>query len=233
MTDPKIVPTTVSAVLFDMDGVLYDSMPRHAAAWMEMCRKTGLKADYNEFFSYEGRTGVSTIQILTRRQYGREVSVEEARRMYAIKSEVFASMGPAPLMPGAQEAVEAVLQAGALPVLVTGSGQTTLLERLERDFPGAFPAGRRVTAFDVTHGKPDPEPYLVGLDKAGVGANAAVAVDNAPLGVQSASAAGIFTIGAKTGPIGAGELLAAGADIELEGMEATARMLISLFQPGR
>lgn len=233
MSQSRSIPVAVDAVLFDMDGVLYDSMPRHAAAWMEMCHRTGIRADYDEFFGYEGRTGVSTIQILTERQYGKAVSADEARAMYAIKAEAFAAMGPAPLMAGAQEAVRAVMAAGALPVLVTGSGQATLLERLERDFPGAFPAGRRVTAFDVARGKPDPEPYLAGLAKVAVNASRALAVDNAPLGVASASGAGIYTLGAKTGPIPAGELLSAGADVELEGMEAVAARIAEIMSGRR
>ncbi len=38
------------AVLFDMDGVLYDSMPLHARAWKKMCDLNGIKAEENEFF---------------------------------------------------------------------------------------------------------------------------------------------------------------------------------------
>ena len=85
------LPDITKAVLFDMDGVLYDSMPGHARAWMEMCRREGLHAEYDEFFGYEGRTGASTIDILIRRQYGRAATPEEQKRLYAIKSEVFAS----------------------------------------------------------------------------------------------------------------------------------------------
>ena len=44
-------------------AVLYDSMPGHARAWMEMCRREGLHAEYDEFFGYEGRTGASTISL--------------------------------------------------------------------------------------------------------------------------------------------------------------------------
>lgn len=223
------LPKGIRAVLFDMDGVLYDSMPRHADAWMELCRRIGINAKYEDFFIHEGRTGVSILQLLTKRQFGKEVSYEEARQLYAIKSELFSAMGPAPIMPGAQEAVQAMLRAGALPVLVTGSGQLSLLEKLERDFPGAFPAERRVTALDVRHGKPDPEPFLMGLRKAGVDADEAIAVDNAPLGVESASRAGIYTIGAKTGPIPQGVLLSSGADIEIEGMPAVATFLTEVL----
>ena len=219
------LPADVRAVLFDMDGVLYDSMPGHAKAWMAMCAEAGLEARPEDFYINEGRTGAATIDLLTMRQYGRHTSEEEARRLYAIKSANFASLGPAPIMPGAREALEAVKAIGAEPVLVTGSGQSSLLDKLEKDFPGAFDYGMRVTAHDVRHGKPDPEPYLMGLAKAGARPDQAVAVDNAPLGVESAHRAGVFTIGVRTGPLELGTLLAAGADIELDSMEQLAELL--------
>ena len=43
------------AVLFDMDGILYDSMPLHARAWKRMCDLNGIQADENEYYVYEGR----------------------------------------------------------------------------------------------------------------------------------------------------------------------------------
>ena len=78
------------------------------------------------------------------------------------------------------------------PVLVTGSGQHSLLDRLAHNFPGMFQRERMVTAFDVKYGKPNPEPYLMGLEKAGVKANEAIVVENAPIGVQAGAAAGII-----------------------------------------
>lgn len=71
------------AVLFDMDGVLYDSMPRHAKAWKSVCDEAGIEAVTEEFFAYEGRTGASTIDLLVRRQFGRPATEEEARRLYS------------------------------------------------------------------------------------------------------------------------------------------------------
>lgn len=215
----------VKAVLFDMDGVLYDSMPGHVRAWMKMCRKYGIHAEPEEIFAAEGRTGAATIDMFIRRQFGRPATADEIKEMYAVKSANFAAEGLPVIMPGAREAVGIVMESGAVPVLVTGSGQASLLERVNRDFDGAFPVSRCVTAHDVTMGKPDPEPFLKGLAKAGVAASEAIAVDNAPLGVRSAHGAGIFTIGVITGPLPKGSLLEAGADIELYSMEQVALWL--------
>jgi HAD superfamily hydrolase (TIGR01509 family) len=114
---------------------------------------------------------------------------------------------------GALELLQAVKHRGIERVIVTGSGQKSLLERLEKNFPGIFKAELMVTAFDVKHGKPHPEPYLMGLEKAGISAEEAVVVENAPLGVQAAKAAGIFTIAVNTGPLPDKVLYDAGADI--------------------
>lgn len=220
------------AVLFDMDGVLYDSMPGHARAWKGVCDSIGIDADENEFFAHEGRTGAATIDILIRRAFRRPATEEECRRLYRLKTELFAARpNPVPCMPGASEAVDASVAGGCRTVLVTGSGQGSLLQRLESDYPDAFPEGRRVTGNDVKHGKPDPEPYLKGIGLANVENWQAIGVDNAPLGVESSSEAGLFTIGVRTGPIEHGSLLAAGADIEVDGMEECARIIRTICPP--
>ena len=97
--------------------------------------------------------------------------------------------------------LENIRKAGLKIVLVTGSGQKSLLNRLNRFFPGIFAPENMVTAYDVKYGKPNPEPYLMGLKKAGVSASEAVVVENAPLGVRAGVAAGIFTIAVNTGPL--------------------------------
>jgi len=76
-----------------------------------------------------------------------------------------------------------------------------------------------VTAFDVKKGKPFPEPYLKALKKSGVNPWEAVVVENAPLGVEAAKAAGLFTIAVNTGPLEKEVLTNSGADVVLENME--------------
>ena len=114
-------------------------------------------------------------------------------------------------------------------VLVTGSGQATLLDRLNADYPGIFSAPLKVTAHDVRHGKPDPEPYLMGMDKAGVQPWQSIVIENAPLGVKAGSAAKCFTIGITTGPIPEDIMLENGADIVYPTLEALADALPSII----
>ena len=75
-----------------------------------------------------------------------------------------------------------------------------------------------ISAFDVTRGKPHPEPYLKALQRAGLEPSEALVVENAPLGVKSSSAARIFTIGVNTGPLDTNVLYKNGADLVLDSM---------------
>ena len=97
--------------------------------------------------------------------------------------------------------------------VVTGSGQHTLLDKLLADFPGLLSEELMVTAFDVTHGKPDPEPYIIGTRKCNVAPWEAIVVENAPLGVRAAHAAHCFTIAVNTGPLPDEMLAREGADL--------------------
>ncbi len=214
--------TMLKAVLFDMDGVLFNSMPNHAYAWSHAMTQFGLAMTGEEAYMNEGRTGSGTINILAQRYWGRDATEEEKQLIYAAKSEVFNSLPEAEPMPGALEALTAAKEKGLKIVLVTGSAQASLLDKLEASFPGVFHQELMVTGYDVKHGKPFPEPYLMGLQKAGVSASQAVVIENAPLGVEAGHAAGIFTVAANTGPLPDKILSEAGADIVLPDMMAVA-----------
>ncbi len=128
-------------------------------------------------------------------------------------------------MPGADRMIGEFMRRGITTVLVTGSGQRSLIDRLDRDYPGAFPAGMQITSRDVVHGKPHPEPYLRAMERAAATPDSSIAVDNAPMGVLSGAESGAFTIGVTTGPILEKELVDAGADIVYPSMPVLAERL--------
>lgn len=189
------------AALIDMDGVLYDSMKYHTLAWQRMMKEIGVDCDRDEFYLYEGMTGAATINLLFNRAFGRDATPQEIERLYARKSEIFREIGSNEPMPGADRMLQALKAEGIRCVLVTGSSQASLLESISEDYPAIFAPEDRVTARDVTRGKPNPEPYLKGLEIAGVAPEEAIVIENAPLGVRAGKAAGIFTIAVTTGPI--------------------------------
>lgn len=209
----------LKAVLFDMDGVLFDSMKNHAKAWNKAMSMYGMNLSEEEAYMHEGRTGASTINIVCMRERGCNADEEVIKKIYQTKSDIFNTLPKAESMPGAYTLLRNIKESGLQPVLVTGSGQLSLIDNLNHHFPGIFQKEFMVTAFDVKYGKPNPEPYLMGLKKAGIAPNEAVVVENAPLGVKAGVAAGIFTIAVNTGPLPDSALLDEGANLLFGSMQ--------------
>lgn len=204
------------AVLFDMDGVIYDSMPNHAVSWHDAMADYGLWMPYERAYQCEGMRGVETIRLLAREQWNEEIDEDRARDMYAHKSELFAercNQYPASIMPGIRELMTQIKEKELEICVVTGSAQHTLLDKLLSDFEGLLNKELIVTAYDVTRGKPHPEPYLKGMQKCHAEPWQTVVVENAPLGIRAAVAAHCFTIAVNTGPLADEILLSEGADL--------------------
>ena len=212
----------LKAVLFDMDGVLFDSMKNHAKAWNKAMAMYDMNLSEEEAYMHEGRTGASTINIVSARERGYEAIEDEIKKIYQTKSDIFNSLPKAEPMQGAYTLLQEIKNSGLQPVLVTGSGQLSLIDNLNHHFPGIFQKEYMVTAYDVKFGKPNPEPYLMGVKKAGIEPNEAVVVENAPLGVKAGVAAGIFTIAVNTGPLPDNALLDEGANLLFNSMQELA-----------
>ena len=208
------------AVLFDMDGVLYDSMPNHVIAWQESMAQQGLQMTADDAYATEGARGVDTIRQMVKRQQGRIIDEAEAQRMYDVKSHIFHSLPEAPVMTGILELMQKIKANGLQVGVVTGSGQRPLIQRILKDFGDYVDEAHITTAYDVERGKPNPDPYLMGLQKAGnLAPYEAFVVENAPLGIRAGYAARIFTVAVNTGPLPDEELLMAGANLIFPNMQ--------------
>ena len=201
-------------MLFDMDGVLYNSMPNHAIAWQQSMAQFGIEMTADDAYATEGARGVDTIRQMVARQQGREIDEAEAQRMYDVKSHIFHELPEAPVMPGILDLMQQIQEDGIQIGVVTGSGQKPLIRRILKDFGSFVDETHITTAYDVRRGKPKPDPYLMGLRKAGdLQPYEAFVVENAPLGIRAGAAAKIFTIAINTGPLPAQTLLDANADL--------------------
>ena len=229
----QLIKSQVRLALFDMDGVLYDSMPNHARAWHESMSSCGINMTEQEAYACEGMRGVEVIMELARRQWGREITESEAEEMYRAKSAAYAAIGAPTFVPGILDVHAALRSLGIHIGVVTGSGQKTLLSRLASDFGDTLTPGLIVSAHDVSRGKPAPDPYLQGIRKAGqllgeeILPEQTIVIENAPLGVRSAVAAGCFTIAVNTGPLPDEALRKEGAAMVLPDMKSLTAALLS------
>ena len=219
----------IRAVFFDQDGVLFNSMPFHAQAWAYSMGQHGLPFTAEQTYRNEGRTGASVINEAHLLVHGTEAPEAFIEDVYRLKSDRFNELTGGqlpPLIPGIREVLNYLHAQGVQCWVVTGSGQRSLLDKLEATFPGIFSGF--ITAYDVTHGKPDPEPYLKAWERCGCAKNECMVVENAPLGVRAGKAAGLFTVAVNTGILPDEALAAEHADLVLPNMQA----LLTRLQQG-
>jgi HAD superfamily hydrolase (TIGR01509 family) len=219
--------SSIKAIFFDMDGVIYDSMGHHSIAWNKAFASLGLDFPLEQVYMNEGRTGSSTVQMFFQEKLGREATAEEIASIYARKSEIFESIPKPVPFEGIADLMRQLKGAGVAIWVVTGSAQDQMLDGLCRDFPGLVVKENIVSAKDVRLGKPNPEPYLKALKSSGFTAEELVVIENAPLGVQSAKAAGIFTVGINTGILDDEILWNSGADVVVKEIS----QLVKFFFP--
>lgn len=201
-------------VLFDMDGVLYDSMPNHGVAWQRAMKEFGIHFTLEDSYATEGARGVDTIRKYAKAQLGKELSEEEAQQMYDVKARYFHEMPEAKVFDGVIDLMQKIKASGLKIGIVTGSAQLPLIERVTRDFGEFVTKDQITTAYDVKRGKPNPDPYLMGLKKAGnYLPEEGIVVENAPLGVHAGVAAGCYTVAINSGPLADSVLLNEGANI--------------------
>jgi sugar-phosphatase len=186
-------------VLFDMDGVLVDSTPAVARVWAGWARENGFEPD-EVVRKAHGRPSIATICELLPHADHAEHDREVERR------EIADLDGVIPL-PGAMELLL------ALPLhrwaIVTSC--TRQLAGVRIAAAGLPKPKHLVTATDVRHGKPDPEPYLKGALILGAPASECIVIEDAPAGIRAGKAAGAHVVALRTTASDA-ELQEAGAD---------------------
>jgi sugar-phosphatase len=173
-------------VLFDMDGVLVDSTPAVARVWSGWAREHGFDPD-EVVKRAHGRPSITTIQELL------PLGDHEAEDREVERREIADLEGVIPL-PGALQLL-----------LALPSDRWAIVTSCTRELAGVRIAAaglpnpkHLVTATDVKHGKPDPEPYLKGAQILGVPAGDCIVIEDAPAGVRAGRAAGARVIAVRT-----------------------------------
>lgn len=218
------------AIFFDQDGVLFNSMPYHAQSWELAMNENGLPFTKDQTYRNEGRTGASVINEAYHLVHGTDAPQEVIEAVYTAKSNHFNRLtgGKLPeLIPGIRDMLNYLHAHNVQCWVVTGSGQRSLLENLNNTFPEIFTG--IISAFDVTHGKPNPEPYLKAWERSGFKKEECMIVENAPLGVRAGKAAGIYTVAVNTGILEDADLAAEGADEVLPNMQALLEKLTAIL----
>lgn len=206
-------PFQFKGIFFDMDGVLYNSMPLHAKSWIQTFAEFGLTLPETEPYMNEGSTAFFTVRRMFKKYLNQHASDDVCEKIKKRKHEIMANMPQADILQPMPELLHEISAKNIDCWVVTGSAQEKLIGRLVHEFEPVLNRQHMITAHDVVQGKPHPEPYLNAMKKSGYDASSAIVVENAPLGIQSSKAAGLFTIAVNTGPLHSDVLEEAGADV--------------------
>lgn len=179
-----------NAILFDMDGVIVNSMPYHAIAWQQALRQHGLNVDKIDIYKREGMPGIkSVIEMYTEKN----VSIPDQKELQDIQKTKLGIYHEhdkeIKVFDDIPEILQKIKSRKLRMGLVTGSKRKSVDHLLSTELKSYFDI--IISGDDVIHGKPHPEPYLLGLDGLGSSVEETLVVENAPMGINSAKAAGL------------------------------------------
>jgi HAD superfamily hydrolase (TIGR01509 family) len=185
------LPRPVAAVVFDMDGVLFDTETLYEKAAIAAAQDVGI-AMTSEFF----RSTVGSPWPVVRQQlldhYGPDLAIDE---LSEISRRIFRELTETQeiLKPGVRELLDLLDELGLPCAVATSSARATVERHLQRHglidrFAGIAAHG------DYDRHKPHPDPFLKAAALLGVAPQSCLAVEDSHHGVRSASSAGMMTV---------------------------------------
>ena len=176
----------MEGVIFDLDGVLVNSMPTHFQAWKAAFAKiAGLEISERDIYLLEGMRGMELVAKIFKQKKLSNHSL--ARKVLDEKSKIFKKIRSSESFEGVKEMIGDMTCTKAV---VSGSTKNDVETILEESF-GKDRFDFTITADDIDRGKPDPSGFLEALKQMKIKPKDVVVVENAPLGIKAANSAGI------------------------------------------
>jgi beta-phosphoglucomutase len=175
----------IRAVIFDFDGVIADTMFDNCNAWQKAFSLYGFQMDAIEYYRLEGMGRFQIAEYFIEK-YFLEPSIKknlvEAKEMNYKKNNSFKYYD------FVNEIFSFLNEKGISTAIVTGASKNRIKEHLDENISQYLKA--LITADDVIHTKPNPEPYLKAAAILGMNPNECLVIENAILGIESAKEAG-------------------------------------------
>jgi beta-phosphoglucomutase len=183
--------SNIRTVFFDLDGTIIDSMPAHVKAWKMVLTDAGVPVDDLYIELHEGEKAEDTIFRLAAER-GVNMAKEELLALIERKRQLYRTLAPHGLIPEARKLIDELIRRGVECDVVTGSIRANMNGVVPPEEQALF--RHIITADDYARGKPAPDPYLIALERSGCAPPECLVLENAPLGISSAVAAGLRTL---------------------------------------
>jgi len=183
----------LKGILFDFDGVVVKSMEQHFDAWQKAFAEKDVHISADEFFIMEGQ-GIDTISQKIGADHG--LSVEDVLLVKERKINHYNQFMTLEYYDYFLTMLNNLINLEVPMGIVTGGTRERVGNIIEKHFKDTFACV--VTEHDVLCGKPFPDPFLKGAEKLNLDPAECVVIENAPLGIKGAKAAGMTVIGVTT-----------------------------------
>lgn len=182
----------MKAVVFDMDGVLFDTEIVCMKAWMAVAGKNGMPDMEKVFPKCIGLNSNDSRQIVMK-AYGEDFDYPRFRQEALDWFQAYMKENGLPIKPGVPEILRWLKDAGYTVGLASSTRSSSVFSHLEQSgFRDYFQTV--VTGDMVEHSKPRPDIYLLACRELGVEPEQAYAIEDSPNGIRSAHAAGMRPI---------------------------------------
>lgn len=184
----------LKTLIFDMDGVLVDSMPYHVQAMQRIFDRMGIHMDQQIIYEREGEKTIDIVRLLLKKADVDHDSFDLNKIVenYIKEFNLIVELRTFESMP---ECLEVLRHRYKLAV-VSGADSPIVHSVLKNLYPGIFSVV--ITGDDIVHGKPAPDPYLKAVEMLSMQKDECIVIENAPVGVQAAKAAGLCCVAVPT-----------------------------------
>lgn len=183
------------AVIFDLDGVIVDTMPFHARAWQETFKKFGIKVSKKDIYLREGEKWDKTFfDILKKHKI--KITDEIKREVFRHRENVFKNILKIRIFKDAPPLIRALKKRGLKLALVTGTPRKEVIRILPRRLYTLFDVV--IPSDEVRRGKPHPEPFLKALKALKTSPKETIVIENSPNGIIAAKKANMKVIAIET-----------------------------------
>ncbi|MFH1399554.1 MAG: HAD family phosphatase [Candidatus Woesearchaeota archaeon] len=184
----------IKAVIFDMDGVLVDSMKYHIISWKKALNTFYIHPTNEELALLEGMQQQKIINALSQK-YSKHLTKKEKEEIYTLKKKIINDIFSMDIYPHVLDLLKALKRSNLRLAVVSGADKQ-FVSKIIKKFEGFFEV--IITGDDVTQGKPYPEPYLKALERLKLDCGDVIVIENAPLGIESSKNANIETFAIAT-----------------------------------